>query len=145
MKHHRQVIREKVASILAPIGITVHRTRIYPYDALPAISVYVNQERATNENSSALNTPARYTREAELVVEVLAEAVTGVDDTVDDYVAQVEAELAADLTLDGTVTECILERTAFQSYGDGEKPVMSARLSYRVWYRTTAADPETAI
>lgn len=145
MKHHRQVIREQVATLLAPVGITVRRTRIYPYDSLPAISVWMNQERVTNENSSSLNTPARYTREAELVIEVSAEAVNNVDDALDDYVARVESALAADLTLSDTVTECILERTSFQVFGEGDKPVMTARMSYRVWYRTTALNPELAI
>lgn len=145
MKHYRQTIRESVAALLAPIDAAIHRTRIYPMTALPAISVQINNERATHENRGPLNAAPRYTREADLTIEVAHEAKADVDDAVDDLVAQVEARMGADVTLGGSVEESILTRTSFITSGDGDTPYMIATITYRAWYRTTASDPETAI
>jgi len=145
VKHYRQTIREAVAALLLSIDATIYRTRIYPMTSLPAISVHINNERVTHENSGPLNAAPRYTREADLRIEVAHEAAADVDDAVDDLVAQVEALIGADVTLSGSVEESILTRTDLSVSGDGDTPYMIATLTYRVWYRTTAADPQTAI
>jgi len=145
VKHHRQVIREAVATLLSPISATIHRTRVYRLASLPAISVFVGSESITEENSSHLNTPKRYSRQAELQIDVSVEATSNVDDVVDDLVAQVEARLAADPTFTTEVPDSTLTRTSFESNGDGDTPYMTASILYRVWYRTTAADPENAL
>lgn len=145
MKHARQVIREAVAAILTPIGITVHRTRITPLVTLPAISIYISDEISIPESKDGIGGNVRYSREADLVIELTVDAVSGVDDTADDYVAQIEAAMAADITLTSTATESVLIRTNFEHDGESDKQVMNVRVTYRVWYRTTAADPENAI
>lgn len=145
MKHYRQTIRESVATLLGSIDATIHRTRAYPMTALPAISVQINNERTIHENRGPLNAAPRYTREADLIIEVAHEAKSSVDDAVDDLVAQVEAIIGADVTLGGSVEESILTRTTFTVNGEGDIPYMMGALTYRVWYRTTAADPQTAI
>jgi len=145
VKHYRQTIRESVATLLGSIDATIHRTRVYPMTALPAISVQINNERAIHENRGPLNAAPRYTREADLTIEVVNEAKASVDDAVDDLVAQVESLIGADVTIGGSVEESILTRTAFAVNGEGDIPYMIATLTYRVWYRTTASDPQTAI
>lgn len=146
MKHARQLIREAVETQLAGIsGVTFARSRAYKVLGLPAISIYANTENSSAENLDSLNTPRRYTREVNVVVEIVVESVSGADDAVDDYAAQVEAALAADLTLNSTAIDSTLYTTSIDFDGSSDKPLVIARLSYRVWYRTTALDPETAI
>lgn len=145
MKHYRQTIRESVETLLSSMSATIYRTRVYPMTSLPAISVQINNELVIHENSGPLNAAPRYTREADLTIEVAHESESNVDDAVDDLVAQVEALIGADVTLGGAVEESILTRCNFTTNGSGDVPYMIATLTYRVWYRTTASDPQTAI
>jgi len=146
MKHARQVIREAVITQLAGIsGITFHRSRAYNLVGLPAASVYIDSENSEAENKDSINKPRTYSREANLLIEVVAEAVTNFDNAVDDYAAQIEADMGGDLTLGGTATDSTLYATTIDVDGSGDKPLAVVKLNYRVWYRTTAADPENNI
>ena len=145
MKHARQKIREAVSAILAPIGIDVHRSRVTQLVTLPAISLFARDEVSEPESRDGIGGTVRYSRGLELVIELSAEGVSGVDDTVDDYVAQIEAAMASDTTLTSTAVESVLVRTSFEDNGEADRQIMVARMVYRVWYRTTAANPETSI
>lgn len=121
----------------------VYSSRVYPDNTLPAIGIYANAEESSAEND-ALSVPRRYTRNLDIVVEIKATAALAVDDAVDDLAAQVEALLAADRTLNSLAADTELVGTA-HSMTAGERPLMVARLTYRVWYRTNASDAETAL
>lgn len=143
MKHARQKIREAVATLLAGIGPTVYRSRVYPIVTLPVISVYANTEQSESENE-LIGTPRRYTRRLTLQIDVAVEAVTGSDDLADDYAAQIEAAMAADVTLTSTVVDSFLSGTAV-AFDASEIPTAKTTLTYTCWYRTTGADAETAL
>jgi hypothetical protein len=146
MKHARQVIREAVITQLSGItGVTFHRSRAYKLIALPAISVYVDSENISSELKDGINSARVYSREANLIIEVAIEAVDDADDASDDYAAQIEAAIAGDLTLGGTCIDTTLYQTSADIDGSSDKPLAFTRISYRVWYRTTGADPENAI
>ena len=144
MKHARQKIREAAAAALTGIASQVYTSRVYPLVNLPVISVYANNERSEMENDT-LNTPRRYSRRLALEVEIVAEAVSDVDNSVDDLAAQVEAAMAADLTIAGTATDSELQAAQFEFDGGSDIPTVRARLGFEVWYRTTATDPENAL
>jgi hypothetical protein len=79
-----------------------------------------------------------------LEIEITVAAVTGSDDEADDLAAQVEAIMAGDLTIGDMATDSELTNAAME-LGAGETPTAKTRLVYEVWYRTTGADPETAL
>ena len=145
MKHYRQKIRETVASLLSGIDATIYRTRVYRATSLPAISVFISNERITYENNGPLGVPPRYSREADLVIEVSDESTSDVDDKVDRLASEVESLIGADVSLGGVVEQAILSRVTFRMSGEGDKAYMTCEVTYRVWYRTTASDPENAI
>ena len=143
MKHARQVIREAVETQLAGIaGVTLTRTRAYKVVDLPAISIYIDTEQSQGENKDSINKSRTYSREANLVIEVVCEAVADFDNAVDDYTAQVEAAMGGDLTLGNKAVDSTLYATTVDVDGGSDKPLVVAKISYRVWYRTTALDPE---
>lgn len=145
MKHARQTIREAVEATLAAItDATVYRSRVYPLDALPIIAVFGSSETSESENQH-LVAQKRYTRLMDLNVEIVAEAISDVDDAVDDLAAQVEALIGADPTLSGTAVDSNLLSTTIDLDGSGDKPLAVCSMLYQVWYRTTAEDAETSI
>ena len=143
MKRSRQKIREAVAANLAGIA-TVYTSRIYPKLTLPVISVYGNNEQSEGEATEAVG-PQRYSRRLTLEIEITAEATEGADDAVDDLSAQVEAAMAADRWLGGLAEETGLAATRMSFANAGDTQVATAPLSYLVWYRTHASDPENPI
>lgn len=146
MKHARQVIREAVETQLSSIaGVTLTRSRAYKVTSLPAISVYIDSEQSQGENKDSINRSRTYSREANLIIEIVCEAVSDSDNAVDDYSAQVEAAMGGDLTLGTTAVDSTLYATTVDIDGHSDKPLAIARISYRVWYRTTALDPENNI
>lgn len=150
MSHVRQQIREQIqaqllgdSNVSATVGTRVYRSRAYPDNVLPVVGVYANTER--DENVRDIEFPKLYNRNLDVVVEIKAKAVSDVDDTVDLLAAYVEAELGSDQTLGGLTQDLVLLATDSRVVGEGEKALMVARLTWRAWYRTTAADPETAV
>lgn len=145
MKHARQKIREQVATMLSAIsGVTVERSRAYSIVTPPHISIFANGENSDLENGT-MPSPVRYSRQLQLEIEITVEQVDNADDQADDYAAQVEAILAADDTLGGYATESRLRNTTVDIDGQSDTPVVSVRLIYEVWYRTTGPDPETPL
>jgi hypothetical protein len=146
MTHVRQSIRAAIQTALA--GVVpgrVYKSRYYPDEVLPAIGVYTNSE-SVESHADALNDPKWYSRFAQVWVEIKVAAALNADDEVDALCASVESALAADQTLGGLSQDVEYQGAAHLSGGAGtERQVMVARLTYRVWYRTSAADPETPL
>ena len=147
MAHSREQIRNAAATALSALaGGRVYKSRVYPADVLPAIGVFTTNETARNDGflTGAVGAK-RYNRELDLVVEILAEAIADVDAEVDTLASAVETQLAADYTLGGIAVDCELFGTTVDLEGDGDVPLAVARLTFRVWYRTTAAAPDTPL
>ena len=143
--HGRQTIRDAVQALLTGLaGGRVVASRVHQYDTLPAIAIYTLTESSKPE-VDPVGRPKRYSRNLDIVIELVNEAVNGADDAADDLAAQVEAIMGANVTLSGNVVDSRLDSTQQTINGAGQKPVVTTRLYYAVWYRTTGEDPETLI
>ena len=81
----------------------------------------------------------------DLAIEVKVDATTAVDDVLDALAAQVEVAMATDRTLGGFATDSEYINMRMVTDGSGAKPFVYGIMTYEVWYRTTALDPETAL
>lgn len=115
LTHPRQLIREKVASLL--VDATNAGKRVWPSRVrhlaakrLPAIGVYTMDEESGAADSSALT----YERTVTVRVEIIATADDSLDDVLDTLSAQVEAVLLAEPTWGGVA-------------GDPDKPAAMQR------------------
>jgi hypothetical protein len=143
MPHVREQIRNTVATLLSGIaGGRVYTSRVYPLEVLPAVGIFANSEISTQDPNLAA---ARLNREVDLVIEIAAEAISDVDATVDVIASSVESALAANPTLSGIAVDVTLTGTTIEIEDSGDIPLAFARLTYRAWYRTTAANPDAAI
>jgi hypothetical protein len=115
---------------------------VYPLEILPAVGIFANSEISTQDPNLAA---ARLNREVDLVIEIAAEAISDVDATVDAIASSVESALAANPTLSGIAVDVTLTGTTIEIEDSGDIPLAFARLTYRAWYRTTAANPDAAI
>jgi hypothetical protein len=148
MSHARRTIRERVVSILeaAQVADQVHASRVYPLAAgtVSAALVYTNSE-IVSDASSTLTAPRHLGRELVMVVECVARDSRHLDDRLDNLCANVENAIGADNTLGGLVKDCILLDTAITHTFDGDAPIGSARMQFRVQYRTSEADAGSVI
>lgn len=147
MKHARQTIREAVLAKLAIIaGVTFAASRVYKLTSLPAISVYTNVESIDPEGRDSLSASRVFHRYVEVVVEHITNATIGFENEADDYAARVESALSVDLKLNNTATDIVLVSTSIDLEElDEGLSIGVTKLTYRVWYITTAADPENAL
>lgn len=149
MKHARQVIREEVASMLVGItGVSFPQSKLKKLADAPAITIYTGSESSEPESRDSINGPRRYSRFVNLNIELVLEAdASGLyENEADGFAAEIESAMAADLTLNGSATDSELIGTEQDIDELSEGHVLSMTvLNYRVWYRTTASDPETAI
>ena len=145
MKHARQKIREAVEGQLSGIqSAIIYRSRAYKVIDMPAICVQIDSESSEDEAGEMVN-PRRYSRVANMRIQVIIEAIDNYDDLADDYAAQVETLIDLDRTFGGTAVDAYLYQTDTTFDGSGEKPFVKCDISYRVWYRTRANDPESNI
>lgn len=143
MKHPRTLIREAVAARLidalpkvdariTPQRISIHRSTPLFAGKLPAILIYTRDERI--EEQPTADPGLRY-RKLELSVEIIASGDAAAEEA--DVLAQaVEAILDADETLGLLVEGTRLTRTEVDQGGEGDTPVLAARLSFEVSYWT---------
>lgn len=145
MTHARQLIRDKICAILEVIpDVEVINSRAYAMVALPVISVYTQSESSRSENVT-IGAPRRYSRTLAVSIAIAVTESMQADEMADVYAGQVEIMMAADVTLGGMVTDSELTQTDTEVDGSGEKPIFMTRLTYEMWYRTTADDPGTVI
>lgn len=147
MKHARQTIREAAAAALSGItGAVITTNRLKSKEAVPGIVVRTGVEVEGADERDSPSIQRRYDRLLTLVFVVYAAGADDVEDLLDDYAAQIEAAVGVDGTLGGKALETVYQstNTGFQEEGEGY-PLAYLELEYRVWYRTTAVDPETSI
>jgi len=143
MKHPRTLIREAVAARLiealpkvdariTPARISIHRSTPLFTAKLPAILIYSRDERIEDQPNAD---PGLRYRKLELSVEIIASGEIAAEEA--DVLAQaVEAILDADETLGLLVEGTRLTRTEVDQGGEGDTPVLAARLSFEVSYWT---------
>lgn len=148
-KPPRTVIREAVAQRLAahlpavdaritPQRIHVHRATPLASGRLPAILIYAQQERI--EEQPHADPGLRY-RKLDVAVDIVAGGATAADD-VDTLAQAVEAILDQDETLGRLVEGTRLLRIEIDQDGEGETPVLAARLTFEVSYWTKPIEEE---
>ena len=147
MKHPRTLIREAVAARLieslpkvdariTPARISIHRSTPLFAGKLPAILIYTRDERIQDQHNAD---PGLRYRKLELSVEIIASGDAAAEEA--DVLAQaVEAILDADETLGLLVEGTRLTRTEVDQGGEGDTPVLAARLSFEVSYWTRPAE-----
>jgi len=143
MKHPRTLIREAVAARLSAnlqkvdprisaSRISIHRSTPLFASKLPAILIYTRDERIEDQPNAD---PGLRYRKLELSVEIIASGDAAAEEA--DVLAQaVEAILDADETLGLLVEGTRLTRTEVDQGGEGDTPVLAARLSFEVSYWT---------
>ena len=147
MKHPRTLIREAVAALLSAnlpkvdaritaSRISIHRSTPLFAGKLPAILIYTRDERIEDQPNAD---PGLRYRKLELSVEIIASGDAAAEEA--DVLAQaVEAILDADETLGLLVEGTRLTRTEVDQGGEGDTPVLAARLSFEVSYWTRPAE-----
>lgn len=146
MSHARLKIRDRVVSILeaAAVASVVSPSRVYPLaaDTISAVLVYTNTEVIAD---TTLTAPRRLSRELVLVIECVARDSARLDDRLDVLCADVENAIGADNTLGGLVKDCLLSDTTITHSFQGDAPIGSARMQFRVQYRTSETDAGSVI
>ena len=153
MKHPRTLIREAVKERLVAqlpaidpritaARISIHRSTPLFAGKLPAILIYTRDERIEEQPNAD---PGLRYRKLELSVEIIASGDAAAEEA--DILAQaVEATLDADETLGLLVEGTQLTRTEVDQDGEGDTPVLAARLSFEVSYWTRPVEtPEGAL
>lgn len=143
MKHPRTLIREAVAARLieslpkvdariTPARISIHRSTPLFAGKLPAVLIYMRDERIEEQPNAD---PGLRYRKLELSVEIIASGDAAAEEA--DVLAQaVEAALDQDDTLGLLVEGTRLTRTEVDQGGEGDTPILAARLSFEVSYWT---------
>ncbi len=143
MKHPRTLIREAVAARLieslpkvdarsTPARISIHRsTPLFVSESAAAV-IYTRDERIDDQPNAD---PGLRYRKLDLSVEIITSGDAAAEEA--DVLAQaVEAILDADETLGLLVEGTRLTRTEVDQGGEGDTPVLAARLSFEVSYWT---------
>ena len=143
MTHPRILIREavkerlieqlpKVDARITASRISIHRSTPLFAGKLPAILIYTRDERIEEQPNAD---PGLRYRKLELSVEIIASGDAAAEEA--DVLAQaVEATLDLDETLGLLVEGTRLTRTEVDQGGEGDTPVLAARLSFEVSYWT---------
>lgn len=152
MSHPRQAIREAARQALlnrtrAADRVSTNRAKPVPQrpmarseeGTLPTLLVYTRSEQVALFDES----PRRYRRTVELVVEAVAEEVTDLDGELDDFAQEVEVAMLRDDTLGGTLNDLRLASTATAIADEGAKLMGAAIITFEAEYFTEAPVPGT--
>lgn len=149
MTHYRQTLREAVVTLVTGLpttGVNVFsgRGKPIPSSRLPALRVRPVAEASQRHSGGKTSGDNPLMRTLELGITATA-AGTEYDDTLDEVAAEVEAAIGGDPTLGGLVLDCVLSRSEFDEYPDGDKASGSVTLVYRLLYRTKINAPDAAV
>ena len=143
MAHVRQQVRERAGTILTGLSLTgsnVFESRLYPLiDAdLPCILITTDGEEIIESTISGV-----VQRSILLNIAIKDKLTTDLDDRIDAISIEVETAIAND-------TSAILRNSALVDVEieldpDGDQPIGTAKLLYRVQAFTAPNDPETLI
>jgi hypothetical protein len=146
MAHARTQIRDAVVTILenATVADTVSKSRVYPIPAntVSMALVYTNSETVLE---TTLTYPRKFNRELTLSIDCVARDSDYLDDRLDRLCEAVENAIGADNTLGGVVKDCVLSDTQITLDFSGDAPIGSAKMQFRVMYRTAETNAGTII
>ncbi len=142
--HYRKAVRNKIKTLLegnisyASRVVPVHQNRALPVWELelPLLAFYTLAENTDDENTA----PRYYNRDYNLVINVIAEELSGVitDDIIDDIAEQVEAILERDPTLTKLVNDLSLKSTNVTIKENADRVFAAAALVYSINTKTPA-------
>jgi len=143
MKHPRTLIREAVAARLieglpkidariSAARISIHRSTPLFAGKLPALLIYTRDERIEEQPQAD---PGLRQRKLELAIEIVASGDAAAQEA-DTLALAVETILDADQTLGLLVEGMRLTRTEVDQGGDGDLPILAARMLFEVMYWT---------
>lgn len=140
----RRQIRERAATLvtgLTTTGARVFQSSVYPLDfTSPSLVIYTPAEA---HEPTTVGHPRALANTLTLVIEGLAKAVDGVDDTLDAISSEVVAAMSADPKLAGLCHDCFLSGTQIAFSGEGSQPIGSIRMEYTVTYMTPENNNQT--
>lgn len=145
MAHARTQIRDAVVTAVTGLTTTttnVYSGRVYPFDTLPCLAVYANEE-AIDEEGGVMG--AVDSRALTITIEGRARVATSVDDTLDTISKEIETAIGTDSTLGGLVECARLQATSLTLDGEAEQETGLIQLIYLIYYRVSLTDPETII
>lgn len=146
MAHVRQQIREAFTTVLVNAGVasSISKSRVYPLppETTTAVLIYTNIDSVID---STLHAPRNLTRELIIVVECVARKIGGLDDELDTLCKNVENAVGANNTLTGLVKDCVLVDTSITHDFTGDVHIGSARMQFRVMYRTAENNAEVSV
>lgn len=143
----RKAVISALSSLKPKTGAgMIHSGKMYPKTNLPAATVYTSSERHNVENPAYINTDEgkRYRRFLNIVIEIAVKGADeeGVEDELDALQLLAEQGIYANDTMGGGVIATDLI-TVNRSYSAAEEKLVVATMTYRIEFRTTAADPTT--
>lgn len=145
--HVRRQLRDAVAA--AVTGLATSGARVYTESArimqdqhLPGLKIYTGDEAGEDET---IHSPSVRARTVELVVECVAKAESGMDDTLDQMALEVEQALASGVTVDGQPVALPYDGLESRSTGEPEQFTGSLALRFNVSLRNLADAPDVLI
>lgn len=135
--HPRTVIRKAVAALLlgktaAGENVFTSRTGAFMSRELPAIAVYTTDEAVDDGETS----PRRYTRNPDVVVQLVVEADKHLDDVLDALALEVEDILLPNPIWGGVAEDSLLIKASTFLTSDGRTDYACHELTFRAEYET---------
>lgn len=147
IRHPRTKIREDVAALLSAnlpkvdpritdTRISIHRSTPLFAAKLPAILIYTRDERIESEPNAD---PGLRYRKLELSIEIITSGDRAAEEA-DSLAQAVEFVMETNETLDNTVEGIRHTGTEIDQDGEGDTPILAARLMFEVSYWTQVAE-----
>lgn len=135
--HPRTVIRKALAALLigntaAGQNVFTSRTGAFMSRELPAIAIYTTDEAVDDGETS----PRRYTRNPDVVVQLVAEVDKDIDDVLDALALEVEDIMLPDATWGGLVEDSLLTKASTFLASNGKYDVGCHELTFVTKYET---------
>ena len=152
MSHHRQAVRDAVATALtglATTGANVAVGRVYPValEEMPYLLIYTPREEMREEIDIMVHpTAGAFASERSLELLVVAYAAgDGYLAVLDQIAREVEQALAADLSLGGVCDAIWPAEATYEQTPEVEVPAGVLSMTYRADYRVDGRDPAAQV
>lgn len=144
--HVHKQIRDAVKTALTGLATTgsrvwTNRLQVMQDADLPGLRIYADEETAAD---LSMHAPGISERQLTLVVEAVAKAVSGLDDTLDQVAKEVETVLAGTITVSGKTLDIAYTGMRFDDE-PLDKPVGVKRMTFTVSFYTAANAPDVLI
>lgn len=144
--HHRQVIREAIATALTGLvttGARVYQSRLHPLEPSKLPCLLVNTDSEDTETITMHPMPL-LDRQLTITVRCIAKVSQNLDDVLDTMMAEVEQAIGGN-TLNDAVKTLELKTINIEMESETDKPVGIATMSFLTSYMTAANNAAIAI